>query len=209
MADTTNLALKKPSTGDAGSSWTSDLNTNADTLDVAVGLQHDTAGKHKDGASLIMGTGTGEAKLSGMVSVNTTAVGTDADTVEKDLMTYSLPADSLSSNGKGIKVRAWGTTGANADNKTIKVYFGSATYSTGVASLNNNKWLVELLVYRTGASGQDWVASMLMDGNTTDVQLGTLTEDETAAITIKVTGQNAVATADDVKCEGMTVEFTG
>ena len=151
---------------------------------------------------------------SGVVHVDTTAVGTDANTAEKDLITYSLPANSLSANGKMVRFKAWGTTAANANTKRIKLYFGStAIIESGAVSANNSSWTIYGTVVRTGVGTQDsfdgGFAYKAVSG-TAGRDFGefyALTEDETGAITLKVTGQNGAASASDIVAEGIMVEF--
>src|SRR5690606_35997814 len=72
------------------------------------------------------------AKLGGTLSVNTTNVG-NVGSGEDDLMTYSVPANTLNGNGQRITFRATGTLANNADSKRIRVYFGSDTLvDTGI-----------------------------------------------------------------------------
>src|SRR6185503_7835339 len=66
------------------------------------------------------------ATVSGRITTNTTAVG-NVGGGEDDLMTYSLAANSLATNGQAIHVTAFGTFGANANNKTIKFFFGATS----------------------------------------------------------------------------------
>ena len=155
-----------------------------------------------------MGTGAGLAQASGTANVNTTAVGTDADLLEKTLITYDLPANSLSANGKLVKIRVWGTTAANANTKTIRLYFGTAVVrQIGASATNDEDWIMEAIVVRTGAATQDAIGFELVNNSTVFTTHSEPAEDETAAITIRVTGENAVATANDIVAEGMLVEY--
>ena len=137
-------------------------------------------------------------------------VGTDADTNEKTLFTYTLPANSLATNNHGIKILAWGTTAANANTKQVKVKFGSVTIydSTAIAS-NDNPWMYETEIYRTGASAQDFLqkfgvfnAVAILPGF-----VSTLAEDLTANVVIEVTGQNGTGTANDIVAQGWRVDY--
>jgi hypothetical protein len=161
------------------------------------------------------GTGTAEAGVGGVLYISTTSAQTGANTTETDLQTYSLPANTLSTNTYGVRITAWGTTAANGNDKTLKIYFGAtAVVNTGAGSNNAHTWRSVAEVFRTGASAQEaigvalskaggaWNGSML--GQTTSSQPAA---DTTAAITIKVTGLNGTASAGDLVCRGMTVEF--
>ncbi|MCK5583347.1 MAG: hypothetical protein KAI33_06130, partial [Elusimicrobiales bacterium] len=156
-----------------------------------------------------MGTGTGEGKPIGLANVNLTSAGTAADTAEHELITYALPADSLSANGKGIRVKIWGTTANNANVKTIKLYFGSTAHVSNdvTASPDNVHWEFEMMVFRTGSNAQDATGYGTLGSVLQSTKFAAYTETDTVAITIKVTGQSGTGTLNDIVAEGMIVEF--
>lgn len=153
------------------------------------------------------GLSTSSFKPEGVLSVNTTSTGTGADTTEDVLLSYSLPAKSLSANGKGLKIRAWGVTGANTENKTMKLYFGSEVVATATAATNNKNWFLELEVFRTGSSTQVVFGQGQVDTTNVTPYVTTGAETDTATITIKVTGQSGTATADNIVAKGLIVEM--
>lgn len=157
---------------------------------------------------IAMGTGSGTAKAPGVANVNTTAVG-NVTVGEDDLITYSLPANSLSANGKGVKIKVWGTTVNNVNAKTIKLYFGTQIIlTTSLAVSLAGFWYAEAIVIRSGASTQDIIANLNTNTATVavvDQEITAGTQTDTAAITIKCTGE-AVDTNDIVQ-EGQLVEF--
>ena len=69
------------------------------------------------------------SQQGGVLNVNTTAVG-NVTTGEDNLITYSLPANTLSVNGMALRIVAWGLTANNANAKTLKVYFGTVVIGT-------------------------------------------------------------------------------
>jgi len=158
--------------------------------------------------SLKMGTGTGVSEASGKANVNTTAVGTDANTVEKDLITYSLPANSLSADGKLVKITAWGSVAANGNTKTIRLDFGATTIrQIGPSAMNGLDWRMDGLVIRTDATTQDAMATEFLDTSAQDTTNTTPTETLSGAVVIKITGENGTAAANDIVAEGMLVEY--
>lgn len=146
-------------------------------------------------------------KAEGVLSVNTTSTGNGADTTEDTLLTYSLPAKTLSANGKGIKIRAWGATAANTDNKTMKLYFGSEVIATATAATNNKNWFLELEVFRTGSSTQVVFGQGQVDTTNVTPYVTTGAETDTAAIVIKITGQAGTGNAGDIVAKGLVVEM--
>lgn len=160
-----------------------------------------------------MGTGSGTAALIGKANVNTTAVG-NVGTGTDDLMTYSLPANSLSVDGRGLRVTAWGRMANNANAKVLRFVFGSTSDGPNFTISVGIWWRAEVLIFRTGANAQDYVVTMYENQASSPTQAiksfqtnGTATQTDTAAITVKFTG---AATADnDIVQEGMLVEYVG
>jgi len=163
-------------------------------------------GQVKGGA----GTGTGQPVMVGTLSVNSTPVG-NVGAGTDDLMTYPLPADSLSANNKGIRVAAWGTTAANANAKTLTFAFGATTVLSKSIALGDVaiQWRVEATILRA-SSGAQVISALVYYGESPNsctpfLFSASTTENEAVAITIKCTG---AATADnDIVQRGMIVEF--
>jgi hypothetical protein len=161
-------------------------------------------------ASLPVGSGTATAQVSGVLSVNTTQAGTGADTNETDLWTYSLPANTLNVDGKAVRVVVGGSMAANANTKTARFYFGgsSQVINDQTTAPNGGEWRGEFVIIRTGAAAQVWGVVKTM-GATPQSSLGfsqRSTGDTTTALTIKVTGQNGTAAANDIVFRGAVVE---
>jgi hypothetical protein len=155
----------------------------------------------------LLGGSTSYGAVPAKASINTTAVG-NVGTGEDNLMTYSLPAGALSAAGKGVRITAWGTAANNADAKTLKLHFGSVAILT--VSLTTSQactWRIEAVVFSTGTDAQDYSAQLVQGGTATlvDVEGGSLTQDDGAAITIKCTGE--ATSNNDVVQEGLLVTF--
>lgn len=138
-------------------------------------------------------------------SVGNVGAGTD------DLMTYSLPANSLNATGKAVRITAWGRTANNANAKTVELKFGAQGIASLACTINQlGFWKVDAIVVRTGSSAQASFASI-------DNSLGTVAnankyidaplESDTAVIIIKCTG--AATNNNDLLQEGMFVELIG
>lgn len=155
------------------------------------------------------GSGSETFRADGHISINTTGVATTAIVTEENLLTFSLPANSLSVNGYGVRIRAWGQVAANANGKTLKLYFGNSIVASNNVSLAPNAvaWLLEAEVWRTGAQTQDAIGKGQVGSIPQSVFFNLPTEDTTGAITIKITGQNGTATAADITAEGLSVAF--
>jgi hypothetical protein len=135
--------------------------------------------------------------------VKTTAVG-NVGTGEDTLQTYDLPANYLTSNGKGVRITAWGTKANNANAKTLKLYFGSAAILThSLATGAAGRWRITAEVFRTASNAQDYNAFLV--GTDEDAEVGNTTQTDNAAITIRCTGE--ATDNSDILQEGMVVEF--
>lgn len=154
------------------------------------------------GAQLIINIDAAIAALQHVLNSQYTDVGNVGGGTD-DLMTYSLPANTLDVNGKGIRITAWGTSANNANVKTIQLVFGSVIMTTTVASNSVRRWWLDAVIIRTGSNAQKYCAKADGDG-VDDMESGTLTQTDTAAITIKCTG--AATTTNDIVQEGMLVE---
>lgn len=150
---------------------------------------------------------------SGALTVSTTSAQTGADTNETDLWTYSLPANTLSANGKGVRVTAWGNKAANANTVTPRLYFGATVLASASIVTSGAVWRITADVLRTGASAETAFATIMYAASGNDSNFVPSrpepAADTTAAITIKVTGQNGTASAGDIVFRGAIVELIG
>lgn len=146
--------------------------------------------------------------LKGLTS--TTQAATTAVVTEENLYSVSLPGGTLDDDGEAIRIFAFGTVAANANAKTIKLYFGAATLQTYNAGTGNNlSWWIEATVIRTGAATQLGMGALLIGGTHTNNVLATPTETLSGAVTIRVTGQNGTASAGDIVFRGAKIECLG
>jgi hypothetical protein len=147
----------------------------------------------------------------GKLYANGVTVGTGADTTEDTLYTYTLPANTLANTGDMLRIRCGTTSPATATNKTVKLYFGASSFSTGAVAVNPGSFNTELIVIRTGAATQAvWGSGSGGDDGTQVVLLATYTagtDDLTTALTIKCTGTNGTANANDISGRFMSVEL--
>jgi hypothetical protein len=147
-------------------------------------------------------------KVVDVLTINTTSACTAANLTETDLWTYSLPANTLTANNTGIRVRAFGINGATANVKNYRIYFGANVMVARSSSGNATGWDLEVVVLRTGASAELFYGvSDTGVGGTSTIAPSTLAESLAAAVTIKVTGQNGTGVANDVCFKGAVVEI--
>jgi hypothetical protein len=143
-------------------------------------------------------------KMQYVLSYNTTATG-NVTTGEDILMTYTLPADTLDTNGESVRIRAWGTTASNSNVKTIKLYFGTTILVTDSGSISGDSWLFEAFVIRTGAATEDAIGEGKINGIAPIITHTEPTANTAGAITIKITGEGTAT--NDIVAQGMVIEF--
>lgn len=116
------------------------------------------------------------------------STGTD----ETTLFTTNVDFGTLSKLGSSILIFACGNTGANANNKTIKLYFGTTNiFTTGEFAGNNISWTLQAEIVRNGSTSQiTWAQFFGSATLTSKIQTGTASVDlvNTQPITLTGTG---------------------
>jgi hypothetical protein len=151
------------------------------------------------------GSSSSNFNVSGVVDTNVTPA-SNTSTTETDLMTYTLPANALITDSDSIEIIAWGTTAANANNKTVRLKFGS-TYllQSTTAAANGVSWKFHAIVSKTGAATQTAVAEMQSSATFTNTTTVTApTETLSSTVIVKVTGQSGTA-SNDITQLGMII----
>lgn len=147
---------------------------------------------------------------AGLNNAQVGSVGTTAVTTEEVLQTYTLPANTLSQAGQSLRVTCPFTTGATANNKTVKLYFGASVISTPTYAGNAQVGRLSFMVTRTAAATQKFFGSgMAGTGSLTPVaEVYTAGTDAlTAGVVIKCTGTNGTAAANDIIAQAMITEL--
>ena len=142
-----------------------------------------------------------------VLHVNTTSQATTG-TSEEVLATYTLPANTLSANGKAIRVTAWFVSTADAVSKTARIRFGGiggtvvATNNSSAASATH---MLTTLIVRSGAATQESVGSGLYNGTATNAIVTSPTQTLSGAIDIVATGTTPSG-AGQMTFKGLLVE---
>lgn len=147
--------------------------------------------------------------LGGTLKVDTTTTG-NVGAGEDTLITYTIPAAQLGSNGDYLEFRVWGTCAANANTKDIKVYYGGTVISDGgVTVLNGVSWRCEGIIVRVTATTQ--TANSMLNAGAAVIALPTTTspaETLSGTVVFKVTGTSAISPADnDIVQNGMVLKY--
>lgn len=83
---------------------------------------------------------------AGLLAVNTTEVGNVGTGVD-DLMTYTLPANTILNAGESLEIEAGFTFAANGNNKQIALLIGgSEYYTTGAVAQNSGSMVLKMTV---------------------------------------------------------------
>jgi hypothetical protein len=146
--------------------------------------------------------------LPNLIYANTTDVG-NVGTGEDTLMSFALPANTLSENGRCLRITAGGFYNATADTKTLRFKVGtdSFTLNPGTPAPNGLTWMGEILVVRTSANNQlVFMDAFGFDPNTGASQ-GAATQTDSNVITLKFTGESATAMSDNIGQQFMFVEL--
>jgi hypothetical protein len=149
------------------------------------------------------------ATASGVLHVNTTSVGTDAALTEKDLWSYSLDAPAvLNANGRSLRVTVQVFFANTATVKTVRLYLGTNSVTlNSTGSPQNAVGLFTTVITRTGAATQRMFTGGVA-GTTIQAAVATSSWNQNlgAALTLKVTGQNGTANANDIILQEVIVE---
>jgi hypothetical protein len=138
-------------------------------------------------------------------------VGNGSDTTEDVLFTAVLPANTLDVAGRQILLEAWGSLSATNAVKTIRIYFGTLVYIAAQVSpsaVTTGDWAATLLVTKTANNAQIAIGASDFSGAAVvrNVQKFTASAQvDTAPITVKITGQSSVATANSATCNQFVV----
>lgn len=145
--------------------------------------------------------------VSGLLNAQTAAVATGTGTAEQTLQQYTAPANTLASAGQALRITCWGTTGANGNTKTMKLYFGASVVTTPAAATNALGWSLSMLVMRRTATTQGINAGGLVNVTPVSPMTTDGAETLTAGVLIKCTGTDGTSSASDITANGMTVEL--
>lgn len=160
------------------------------------------------------------------VSVNTAGQGNGADTTDDVIATYALPASSLGAAQNQVTVNFAGKFAATANNKRVKLWWGTTTQTlgaavaggtliadSGVVTTNNGGFTGSAVVTKYGAAGSNTqiaTGAQIVAGTTHTGTLvpALLTATESGVINITVTGSSpTTGAANDVLGQMLEVTF--
>jgi len=149
---------------------------------------------------------SGSPRACGVLTVNATQAGTPANTTETDLWTFTLPANTLRTDLQGLRITTGGTLAANANNKTLKLYFGATQLTALSTTASGSGWNMGALVIRTSLTAQRANGYVFVGLGTFNVVQTTPAETLSGTLIIRMTGQNGTASANDILFNEAVVE---
>jgi hypothetical protein len=169
------------------------------------------------GSIIPMGSSGFGATGIGTASIQVGAVGTPASTVESTLFSYTLPANALDTNGQYLMIEAWGQWALNTHGKTSRLKFGAtvidiAEWDSGSNPATIRGWWLRAKVIRLGATSQQadgWSVYPTSTGVINGISVPRTLPAATLSgpVVIAVTGENDVATANDIVGFGLQVLY--
>jgi len=135
-----------------------------------------------------------------------TPVGTAANTTETILQTITAVANTLPTNGSKFYVRALFRCAANGNTKTISVNLPANTFSTsGVLS---GFYVIQVEISRITATTYQAVAQLFSPAASSILGfVDTQACDFSSTFQVTARGQNGTASANDIICEQLTMDF--
>lgn len=131
-------------------------------------------------------------RLGGVLNTDNTTtanVGTGEDT----LFSYTVAANTLSTDGQTLIARATGRMGASGSTKRVRVRFGSTVLfdSTALSDISGSEWHLFIEITRTGAATQKAVATWISSNSalTSSIDYTTPTETLSGSVTLSITGE--------------------
>lgn len=125
-----------------------------------------------------------------------------------DLTQYLLEANTLDAWNAFLEIDAFGTFAGNANNKRVRLYFGSTLLiDTGNVPANSGSWYINSKVIRVNINAQKAITT-INSNNVLIVKESvyiTATEDLTTNIVVKTIGQGI--SNDDVVQEGLIIKM--
>jgi hypothetical protein len=145
--------------------------------------------------------------LGGIVNINTNS-SSNVGTSETDMLYYDLPSNSLYATHSFLEIEAYGNFASNANNKTLKIYFGTdLIFDTGAIAFNGSFWHIKAKIIKNSSSTQQCITDIITSD--TLLRSSTVISSSTADLTsnniIKFTGQGGLS--NDVIQNGLIIKL--
>ena len=140
---------------------------------------------------------------------STTGVGTPATTLETTLFTYSVPSNTLATNGDELELYAYYEY-FNNDPVTLRVKLGAKIVSFTVANAADDYRILKIKISRISSTSQLWTIEESIRGVGEGTIIGSIrtdssTVDLTTILVFEITGQNTAAGANQLLLKKATL----
>jgi hypothetical protein len=145
--------------------------------------------------------------IGGISNINTNS-SSNVGISETDMLQYNLPYNSLYAINSFLEIDTYGTFANNANNKTLKLYFGSdLIFNTGSIAFNGSYWHIKAKIIKNSSSMQQCIVDIITSD--TLLRSSTVISSSTADLTsnniIKCTGQGS--SSNDVIQNGLIIKL--
>lgn len=133
-----------------------------------------------------------------------------ANNLENPLMSQTIGGGLVNTDGQQLELHAWGTSAANANNKTVRLMWGATQLLTsGAVASNAEVWEIRARIIRTSSTAQRFLAKMQRGTTFLAPVHGTaaLNFALNNLLTIQVTCASSVA--EDFAIRGWTIGLIG
>lgn len=157
------------------------------------------------GTSVKVGTGTASATVCGTLDASVTEVSTIADTNLTTLYSYTIPANTISANTRGIEITAYGKFGATGNTKNMFVQLGGTNVYARSSAGNNLGWSIVGRIQRQTSGTYLASGDSTLAGASFSMLPVSSAQDFTAPAVLTVKSQNGTAAAGDTTLQGVIV----
>lgn len=127
---------------------------------------------------------------------------------DSNLLEYTLKANTINGDGQYIAIDGFGTFVANADNKQLKLYFGSSLlFDSTSLSLNSGSWNVKATVLRANSSSQKAIVTIISSNNSLPAKsyYSSISQNLSADVLVKFVAN--AQSINDVIQEGLLIQI--
>lgn len=184
------------------------------TFRVGAGTPYSLTMPAADGAGALTSDGAGVLSFTAAagdldaINADTTQTGTDANTSEKTLRSFSVVGNTLDANNETLHAVFFGTRIGSANSDVLRLKFGATTLITiTLDQAVKTAFWIEVIIIRTGAATQKAIAFCAGERSDSNAPAEYTTPAETlsGAVALTLTGQNGAALANSLVYEGSKI----
>lgn len=174
--------------------------SNCDELNIPIGPTGATGATGSTGLTGSAGADGVDGTTVVVTYNNITGSGTPASLVETTLLTTSVPANTLNSNGDELEAYIFFDATLTGDDTTLRVKFGGKTLvvaNPGTLFAGTTLKILKIKISRINSTSQLWTIETIspfgLGTFNSGLSIDSSTEDLTTNLTFEITGQNDIA----------------